>query len=63
MQAATLPTIESLGLILLQANADCTAPELHGVLTGLLASGARLNRVALMKNLEAHADPQQAFND
>lgn len=63
MHAATLPTLESLGLILLQANADCTASELHGVLTGLLASGARLNRVALMKNLEAHADPQQAFND
>jgi uncharacterized protein YgfB (UPF0149 family) len=63
MQAATLPTIETLGLILLQANADCTASELHGVITGLLASGARLNRVALMKNLEAHADPQQAFHD
>ncbi len=63
MQAAALPTLESLGLTLLQANADCSASELHGVLTGLLAAGARLNRAALMKSLEAHADPQQAFGD
>lgn len=63
MQAVDVPGLETLALILSQAGADCSASELHGVLSGLLAAGARLNRAALVKTLEAHADPQQAFND
>ncbi|MEL0028053.1 MAG: UPF0149 family protein [Perlucidibaca sp.] len=63
MQAADVPSLESLALALSQARADCSASELHGVLVGLLAAGARLNRAALMKSLEAHADPVSAFQD
>lgn len=43
--------------------AGCTAPELHGVLTGLLAGGARLNRPTLLKVLETHANIDQSFGD
>lgn len=63
MQAALLPSVESLALALTEANADCSSSELHGLMSGLLASGARLNRHALIKTLESHADPAQAFND
>lgn len=63
MQAADVPGLETLSLALSQARADCSAPELHGVLVGLLAAGARLNRAALIKTLEAHADPASAFQD
>ena len=63
MQAADVPSLETLALALSQARADCSASELHGVLTGLLAAGARLNRATLMKTLEAHADPASAFLD
>lgn len=63
MQAADVPSLETLALALSQAQADCSASELHGVITGLLAGGARLNRSALMKSLEGHADPSQAFGD
>lgn len=63
MQAADVPSHDSLSLALAQAEADCSAAELHGVMTGLLAGGARLNRLALMKSLEAHADVATAFAD
>lgn len=63
MQAVPMPTLETLSDTLRQVRADCSAPELHGVLVGLLAAGARLNRSALIKQLESHADPQQAFSD
>lgn len=63
MQAALVPNLESLSLALIQAQADCSASELHGVMTGLLAAGARLNRAALMKTLEQHTDPAAAFDD
>lgn len=60
---ADLPTFESLALILEQANAGCSAPELHGLMTGLLAGGARLNRNMLIKVLETHASPTQPFSE
>ena len=63
MQAVPVPTLESLALALDPLQADCSASELHGVLSGLLAGGARLNRAALMKTLEAHADPSAGFAD
>lgn len=63
MQAVPVPTLETLALALDPLQADCSASELHGVLTGLLAGGARLNRAALTKTLEAHADPASAFAD
>lgn len=63
MQAAEVPTLESLSLLLQRSQADCSASEFHGVLTGMLAGGARLNRGALMKSLEAHADTSAAFDE
>jgi len=63
MQAADVPTFETLSLALMQAQADCSASELHGVIVGILSGGARLNRSALMKTLESHADPTLAFED
>lgn len=61
--AATAPTLEELAAVLLRLNTACTASELHGVLTGLLAGGARLNRSMLQKVLEAHAEADSAFSD
>ena len=63
MQAANLPTLESLALLLSEVNADCSSSELHGLISGLLVAGARLNRHALMKTLEGHADPVSTFSD
>ncbi|MFX6645011.1 UPF0149 family protein, partial [Acinetobacter baumannii] len=63
MQAAELPSLETLVLALSRLQADCSASELHGLMSGLLAAGARLNRAALVKSLEAHVDPNQAFDD
>ncbi|PQA49476.1 UPF0149 family protein [Amnimonas aquatica] len=63
MQAAELPSLETLALALSRLQADCSASELHGLMSGLLAAGARLNRAALVKSLEAHVDPNQAFDD
>lgn len=53
---ATVPTLDELAQDLLRLNAGCSASELHGVLAGLLAGGARLNRSMLQKILEAHAE-------
>lgn len=58
---ADLPSFESLALVLEQANAGCSAAEFHGLMTGLLAGGARLNRHMLIKVLETHADANRAF--
>jgi len=63
MQAASTPNLEELGMALQRLNTDCTGSELHGVLTGLLAGGARLNRAALTKALEVHTEADQAFDD
>jgi uncharacterized protein YgfB (UPF0149 family) len=63
MQAAIVPNHDTLSLALEQVQADCTAAELHGVMVGMLAGGARMNRAALMKSLEAHADVATAFAD
>ena len=63
MQAATVPNHDTLSLALEQVQADCSAAELHGVMVGMLAGGARMNRAALMKSLEAHADVNTAFAD
>jgi len=63
MQAVIVPTHDTLSLALDQVQADCTAAELHGVMVGMLAGGARMNRAALMKSLEAHADVATAFAD
>jgi len=63
MQAAIVPSHDTLSLALTQAQADCSAAELHGVMVGMLAGGARMNRAALMKSLEAHADVNTAFGD
>ena len=61
--AATAPTLEELASVLVRLNTACTAPELHGVMTGLLSGGARLNRSMLQKVLEAHAEGDSAFGD
>ena len=63
MHAALLPSLESLALALDQVNADCSSSELHGLISGLLVAGARLNRHALMKTLESHAEPVSTFSD
>jgi uncharacterized protein YgfB (UPF0149 family) len=63
MQAVIVPTHDTLNLALDQLQADCSAAELHGVMVGMLAGGARMNRSALMKSLEAHADVSTAFAD
>lgn len=60
---ANVPSLDELANALVRLNAACTASELHGVLTGLLAGGARLNRSTLQKILETHADSDQAFGD
>lgn len=62
MQAASAPNLEELGAALQRLQAGCSASELHGVVSGLLAGGARLNRQALVKALEAHAEADQAFD-
>jgi len=61
--AATAPTLDELAAVLVRLNTACTPSELHGVLTGLLAGGARLNRSMLQKVLEAHAEGDSAFGD
>lgn len=61
--AATAPHLEELAAALARLNTDCSASELHGVLTGLLSGGARLNRSMLQKVLESHAEADQAFTD
>ena len=63
MQAVIVPTHDTLSLALDQVQADCSAAELHGMMVGMLAGGARMNRSALMKSLEAHADVSTAFAD
>lgn len=63
MQAVPVPGLDDLTHALTRAGADCTASELHGVLTGLLAGGARLNRATLVRTLESHAEADQAFPD
>ncbi len=63
MQAVTAPTFAELNAVLASLHTGCSAAELHGVLSGLLAGGARLNRQALVKALEAHTNADQAFGD
>lgn len=63
MQAVPVPSLDDLTQSLTQVRADCTASELHGVISGLLAGGARLNRSALSRTLESHAEAEQAFAD
>lgn len=63
MQAVAAPNLEELTEALRRMNTVCSGSELHGVLTGLLAGGARLNRSALMKALESHTEADQAFAD
>ncbi len=60
---ASVPGLDDLALTLEGLGAGCSASELHGVLTGLLAGGARLNRSALQKVLETHADTDRALDD
>lgn len=60
---AHVPSLDELAQALTRLNTGCSASELHGVLTGLLAGGARLNRSTLQKVLETHSDTDQAFND
>lgn len=60
---AAVPTLDELASALAGLNAGCSAPELHGVLAGLLAGGARLNRSMLQKVLEAHAEADQAIGE
>ena len=59
---ATVPTLEDLAQALSRLNAGCSAPELHGVIAGLLAGGARLNRSMLQKVLEAHAEASSTLD-
>lgn len=61
--AATVPSLDELAATLARLNATCSASELHGVLAGLLAGGARLNRNTLRKVLETHAEADQAIDE
>lgn len=61
--AAAVPSLDELANALARLNTACSASELHGVLTGLLAGGARLNRSTLQKVLEAHAEADQAIGE
>lgn len=60
---ATVPSLDELASALALLNCACSAPELHGVLAGLLAGGARLNRSTLQKVLETHAEADQAIGE
>lgn len=60
---AHVPSLDELAQALTRLNTACSASELHGVLTGLLAGGARLNRSTLQKVLETHSDSDHAFGD
>ena len=60
---ATVPSLDELANVLARLNTACTASELHGVLTGLLSGGARLNRTTLQKVLETHSEADQVFSD
>jgi yecA family protein len=60
---AAVPSLDDLASSLVRLNAACSASELHGVLTGLLAGGARLNRSTLQKLLEAHTEADQALGE
>lgn len=60
---ASVPSLDELASALARLNTACSASELHGVLTGLLAGGARFNRSTLQKVLETHADADQAIGD
>ncbi|HET8730867.1 MAG TPA: UPF0149 family protein [Moraxellaceae bacterium] len=59
---AAVPTLEELALALSRLKAGCSASDLHGVIAGLLAGGARLNRNMLQKVLEAHAEADSTFD-
>lgn len=61
--AVPAPDYASLGAALVRENCLCSAPELHGVLVGLLAGGARLNKQRLFKVLEAHLELSGALPD
>jgi yecA family protein len=63
MQAVSPPNLDELSSALQRLRTDCSGSELHGVMTGLLAGGARLNRQALIKALESHSEADQAFDN
>jgi uncharacterized protein YgfB (UPF0149 family) len=44
-------------------NADSSVAEVHGVITGLLAGGARIHRANLQKIITTHADLAQTLPD
>ncbi|MDO8331873.1 MAG: UPF0149 family protein [Fluviicoccus sp.] len=61
--AAKAPSLPELNQLLQDLQLNSSAPEIHGVMTGLLAGGVRFNRQQLMKMLEAHTEADQAFDD
>ncbi|RZU47044.1 hypothetical protein EV700_1434 [Fluviicoccus keumensis] len=61
--AANAPSLPELNQLLQDLQLNCSAPEIHGVMTGLLAGGVRFNRQQLVKMLEAHTETDQAFDD
>lgn len=61
--AVPAPDYASVGAALVRENCLCSAPELHGVIVGLLAGGARLNKQRLFKVLEAHLELTGALPD
>lgn len=63
MQAVEMPTLATITEHLIAADADCSGAELHGVISGLLVGGARLNRQALIKLLESHGDVRSTFRE
>ena len=60
---ATVPSFSELKQLLQDLQLNCSASEMHGLVTGLLAGGVRLNRQQLIKVLEAHTETNQAFDD
>lgn len=61
--AVKAPTLAELNQLLQDLQLNSSAPEIHGVMTGLLAGGVRFNRQQLVKMLEAHTESDQAFDD
>jgi yecA family protein len=60
---ATIPSLQSLQHMLQDLQLVMTASEMHGFISGLLAAGVRLNKLQLIKLLEAHTETNQAFDD
>lgn len=61
--AVNAPGLAELNHLLQDLQLTSSASEIHGMMTGLLTGGVRLNRQQLVKVLEAHTEADQAFDE